>query len=222
MTSVENIAARFARETAEHQMTVLHDECLYRHLRFRNPKHGLYWFDLITVPGTLIFRGDGESFVFNRTEDMFEFFRSSAYKGEPNVSYWAEKLTSGRAVMVYDQDLLQKHVDDLAAEAIEDEAKETVATEDRVLTGLAEAIREQITDELTGDESLDRDLVERFRYWANPTDEFKISRKAPDFEFHDSWEWNCRDYDWWFLWTCHAIVWGIAQYDKAAQEAAVA
>jgi hypothetical protein len=38
------------------------------------------------------------------------------------------------------------------------------------------------------------------------------------FQFYDTWEWDFRDYDWWFLWACQAIVWGIAQFDGAAQE----
>lgn len=34
-----DIAARFARDTAQHEMTVLHDDGLYRHLRFQRT----YW-----------------------------------------------------------------------------------------------------------------------------------------------------------------------------------
>ena len=38
------------------------------------------------------------------------------------------------------------------------------------------------------------------------------------FQFHDAREWEFRDYDWWFVWACHAIVWGIAQYDAVKAE----
>ena len=31
----------------------------------------------------------------------------------------------------------------------------------------------------------------------------------------DIWEWDLRDYEWSFLWCCHAILLGIAQYDAA-------
>lgn len=34
---------RFAGDTDEHQMTVLHDDGLYRHLRFKAPTTGMYW-----------------------------------------------------------------------------------------------------------------------------------------------------------------------------------
>lgn len=212
-----DISARFASDTAKHTMTVLHDDGLYRHLRFRAPETGIGWFDLITVPGALIFQEDGSSLVFRRIEDMFEFFRGQRI----NPGYWAEKLTSGcDQVMKYQLELLQKHVDDLVAEAIADEEKSLEEGEDRLLGGLADAIRDHITDELGGyDESLDRDVVDRFRYWANPDDEFAHPRKSPDFEFTDTWEWTVRDYDWWFLWALHGIVWGIAQYDASRQQA---
>ena len=41
------------------------------------------------------------------------------------------------------------------------------------------------------------------------------------FTFTDVWEWEFKDYHWWFLWACHAIVWGIAQYDAAKAPAVV-
>lgn len=212
----EEIAARFARETAEHQMTVLHDDGLYRHLRFRNPKSGMYWFDLITVPGALIFRGDGDSFVFARLADMFEFFRGPV--GQINPQYWAEKLTDDRGgVMNYDQELLRQQVDEAVAEAVKDEAEGLEEGAKPLLAGLAEAVGYHVTDDLSGDESLDRNLVERFRFYANPDDEFKYPRPAPDFEFTDVWEWTTRDYDWWFLWACQAIVWGIAYHDSGTR-----
>src|SRR5947208_10170763 len=43
----EDPAIRFARDTAKHEMTVAHNDGLYRHLKFRNTEHSyLYWFDL--------------------------------------------------------------------------------------------------------------------------------------------------------------------------------
>lgn len=45
------------------------------------------------------------------------------------------------------------------------------------------------------------------------------------FRFYDTAEWDLSDYSWHYLWCCHAIVWGIAQYDavraaEAKQETA--
>lgn len=198
-----DIATRFARDTNNHQMTVLHDDSLYRHLRFKSPDCGMYWFDLITVPGALIFRGDGDSFVFSRIQDMFEFFRSPG--GQINPGYWSEKLTSGRErVKQYDEEILRTHVQEEVAEALRD---------DPSLAGLAEAVQQEILDaDETGFEAEMLRVVSDFEFYKDESDRYRHG-KTPDFQFHDAWEWNCRDYDWWFLWTCHAIIWAIAQYD---------
>ena len=206
----DHIATRFARETADHRMTVLHDDGLYRHLRFqehvwRPPlidpvPRSFYWFDLITVPGSLIFRGDGESFVFARVEDMFKFFRGPA--GRINPGYWSEKLTSAREVRKYDRDIFEQRVKEAFVDAVRD--REAPA-------GLGRAVREQILDpdglftDGAGTEESAHQILRDF--------EFK------GFCFSDTWEWDFRDYDWWFLWSLHAIVWGIAQYDAAASPA---
>lgn len=238
----QDIAQRFQRETAEHQMTVLRDDGLYRHVRFRHPKHSFYWFDLITVPGALIFRGDGDSFVFARLEDMFEFFRGPV--GQINASYWAEKLTDRRdGVMKYDQEIFERIVKEEFVEAVRDR---------RAPIGLGKAVREELLDaeEIAWEDGAHHILGgfeygERFKAsctcgmtvefasefdrntWARrhrePGDAAHIvsSKRVPGFRFGDTWEWCFRDYDWWFLWACHGIVWGITKYDahrKAARE----
>lgn len=213
------IGARFARESVDHAMTIKHDDGLYRHLRFQSQKwkppllhpvkSSFYWFDLITVPGALIFQGDGESFVFARLTDMFEFFRLGGYDRKPNLGYWAEKLTSNRdSAMRYSQPVLEEHIW---------QAVENRYGDDPVPDPLTEAIRFDLLDELCGDEHEDRRAVDSFAFYMVDGDRYATPRKAPDFEFQDSWEWNLRDYDWWYVWACYAIVWGIAQYDAAQQ-----
>ena len=98
MSATEEMAERFAKDIGEwvsddgtkriraHEMTVLHDDGLYRHLRFTamhlcndaewRTTNGFYWFDLATWPGTLTINGDCGTYTFSRTTDMFEFFRS--------------------------------------------------------------------------------------------------------------------------------------------------
>lgn len=208
--SRQNIAERFARETAEHEMRILHDDGLYRHVRFTpapkegQVRHSFYWFELITLPGALIFQGDGDSFTFRRDVDMFEFFRTSAYAGEPNLSYWAEKVTSGRdQVMKYDQERHHEQVLKHLAEYYENT---------QLPAGLHEAVQDKVLDEFVGDETYDRQFVQEFKFYANANDRWDYDKK-PDFEFHDASEWNLKDYDWWFEWACQAIVWGIKQYN---------
>lgn len=198
-------AARFADETAKHEMTVLHEDGLYRHVRFANPDSGFYWFDLVTWPGTLVFRGDGESFTFAREKDMFEFFRAN--RGRINPGYWSEKVVSNRdCIKRYDQEIFEAQIKEAFVEAVRygDAPR-----------GLGKAVREEIlnAEEIGWEDGAHRVLRE-FRFFKNPSDRYDW-RKKPDFEFRDTWEWSFRDYDWWFLWACHAIAWGIGRYDAA-------
>lgn len=239
-----DIAERFARETANHVMEIKHDDGLYRHLRFMEPGHSPYWFDLITVPHALIFRGDGESFVFSRIDDMFEFFRSGLWRDGSihiNPHYWAEKLTSDRdSVMKYDQDLFEKLVKEHVAEAILDRSAPR---------GISRAVKELLENgDITWEGGARREL-EEFEFGAGyqatcmcgwkgtlfegEYDALKQSQShraigashhtitgwVEGFAFTDIWEWELKDYHWWFLWGLHAIVWGISQYDLARSAA---
>lgn len=208
-----DMAKRFKNETATHQMTVLHDEGLYRHLRFK-PSEGpsFYWFDLVTWPGNLVFRGDGETYAFSRVKDMFAFFRDGSGYGI-NPLYWSEKLTSDRdGVMKYQDGLflrkLQREVDDLVEQ-------EYVKPEH------ADRFRAEVSDRIVEGgyyysiEAAER-TVSEFEFYYDPKHEFDYRHPA-DVRFENAYEWieGTKDYDWWFLWACHAIVWGIAQYDAA-------
>jgi hypothetical protein len=193
MTDYSESAARFARDTRGHEMTVLHDDGLYRHIRFsNNPRgYGEYWFDLITWPGSLTIRGDyGDAYTFSREPDMFPFFRSSRYGINPH--YWAQKLDRGtNSVKTYSEDLFRQ----LVVEHFVDSVQYSDAPR-----GLGKAIRAEILNQDLTDEREARDLLESFEYEG--------------FEFHDVWEWSFGDWDRSFLWACHAIVWGIARYDR--------
>jgi len=194
--SKQDIATLFARDTAEHVMTIRHDDGGHRHVAFYNPKHSwAMWFELTTVPGALIFDGDVGSYVFRRTDDMFKFFRGSAWQGRPNVHYWAEKLTAGR-----------DSVKEFSAETFKQIVKEQffeAARYNVVQAGTGRALREEVLR--FADEMNDRDAhaaIEDFEHKG--------------FAFSDTWEWDFRNYNMRFLWACEAIVWGIAQYDAHA------
>jgi hypothetical protein len=238
-----DVAERFKRETADHEMTVLHDDGLYRHIRFRDPKYGSYWFDLITVPGSLIFQCDGETFAFRRVEDMFEFFRSPV--GRINSGYWAEKLTTDRdSVMRYDEQLLARYV----AEELEEAEKDYPGITD-AWNGKTDGILPEYST-YTEDEAraalddFEFGVIHRASCVCGAEEEFadeydairwrsehittenarKTHRSSVEridgFRFTDTWDWDLKGYHWWFLWALHAIVWGIAQYDAARAKAA--
>jgi hypothetical protein len=193
MSEYPEIAERFAKETAEHEMTVLHDDGLYRHLRFKKQGTSFYWFDIVTWPGTLAIRGDMDGYMFSRVTDMFEFFRSD--KGRINPHYWSEKTEGGRSAC--------KTYSEMSAKA--QVLRYIGDLEDRP-PGLFLAIQRDIFNHVHFEDEA-REAIQQFEHEG--------------VTFDDVWEWDLHDYDWSFLWCCRAIVWGIQQYDaaKAAETA---
>lgn len=197
------MADRFTRDTKTHRLDIAHDDGLYRHLRFRahddqGRTHSNAWFDLITAPGTLTFVGDYDSVVFRRLPDMFEFFRRSAHKGQPNLSYWAEKVTSGgdRSVERYSEEVFRQVVGEYVAQDIRD--------------GIAPRGIGRALAPIFASDPWEHDLT--FEASARAAlDEFEYE----GYRFHDAWEWSFKDYTHGFKWACHAVAWGIAQYDQA-------
>lgn len=232
-------AERYARETADHVTTVLHDDGLYRHVRVKHPDHGFYRFELITWPGSLTVRGDyGDAFTFTRDQDMFEFFRRS---DGINPHYWSQKIDSGRdGARAYSEEAFKQQVWAEVREYAKDHK------------GLAKAVQEEIFDEgAESHEDSAREALRHFRFgevyrgWCTcgkrmpqTTDTEKVAvewsreheasegkhlafaQTYPAFQFSDVDEWDFQKYHWQFLWACHAIVDGIAKYDTAKAEQA--
>lgn len=194
-TTVEKRAAEhFATDTAKHGLTIAHEDGLYRHFRARQPRTNAYWFDITTWPGTLTITGDMGAFVFSRETDMLAFFRSS--QGRINPHYWAQKETTGTPTKEYSEDLFRQTVTEHTADAIRwSDAPR----------GIGKAVR----TEILGSTELYYEASAR-----QVLDDFKFK----GFTFDDTWEWSFADYNHQFLWCCHAIVWGIAAYDRAKAE----
>lgn len=220
----EASARRFLADTKNHQMQVILDQGVHRHLRFRAPGSGMYWFDLVTVPGALIFMGDGEAFVFRRVDDMFEFFRArSGWNGGTiNPHYWSEKLVDagGRwdRSMRYSEGKFKEHV--------EEQLKVAEESGDWTAEQLAQ-IRTAVASELdnwvdTSYEESAREFLRDFTYTVPAVCVDGTHRSGMEFTFDQdsAMEADLRDWYWWFLWVCHAIQWGIDQYDKLKIQAA--
>jgi hypothetical protein len=203
MTDYPEIAARFARETTKQQMTVKLDEGLYRHVRFASEGDSLYWWDLITWPYNLIVNGSHGSYHFCRfgpdTEDMFHLFRDSRAGRSINPDYWEEKVRAGKV-----KDWSEKK---FRAWLVE----EAAALEARY-PGTVEAVGRQI---LNSNEH-NTEYEETARYaCAN------FSHGDVRLRFPDEWDLTFDEFHWQYLWQCHAIVTGIAQYDAARKAVAV-
>lgn len=189
---------RFISDVSLHQMTVLRNEGLFRHLRFRTNNSVIMGFDLITWPGSLCIDGDMGTYVFRRLPDMFQFFRTDRQQPRQgqalfiNLGYWAEK------VMAADKNGKIEEFDPARA-------KQRLVEELRELRGIkSKEERRDIYDAVVS--SLD-------------DGEYETRRALAD-EFPDSWEWRLTDFTYQFVWCCYAIAWGIQQYDAAMAEQA--
>jgi hypothetical protein len=232
-------AERFARDTTNHEMTILRDDGLYRHLRFKPPTSGFYWFDIVTWPGFLAFVWSDTSHVFARVEDMFTFFRRPDYGINPG--YWAEKLVTDRNVAEEFSEtrfrrLVEEHVSDWIDNYDGDDPK------------FAETLRHEIKEfglHDVFDESEARHALDRFEFvpddgqkridaaemaWSKAIRSgaadsdaawkaYQRTQNDETYRFDGSGDWDLRDWQWSYLWACHAIVWGIDQYDQAKKSA---
>ncbi len=189
-TEIEKkVAAQFEGNAAEHELTVLHDDGLYRHIRMAKPGTWMYRYDLITWPGHLAISGDLDSYVFTRVEDMFTFFRNQ----EVNPTYWAEKVKDGRErTKAYSQEKFEPAIGErftnINERTLTDEQRHTLAE-----------LRERVKDGAYYSEEA-RDILD---------DGERAGLLS------DTWEMSLSDWDWHFLYCLNAIVAGIKAYDEA-------
>ncbi|MEV4423997.1 hypothetical protein AB0K23_01210 [Streptomyces sp. NPDC049602] len=212
-------AAYFKRATAGHEVTVMHEDGLYRHLRFQTPGNGSsYGYDLITWPYNLVIRG-GWTFTFtiDATEDMLDLFRRTSLPSQINPSYWQEKVTAGRdQIESFSEELLKKEIEDTVQQWERDGLDSQVDRD-----GLREAIKEHFFGEwpeysLEHKEEAHRALND-FSFspkGAKPSDQ--------PYTFDDWFEWRLTEFSHGFLWSCHAIRHGIELYAATRTTEAVA
>lgn len=200
----------FLQDVASHEIRVLRDDGVYRHIRFKRPDTACMHFDLITWPGCLCYTGDMGTFVFTRLADMFEFFRTDRLSpgDEPlkiNRPYWSEKLIAVDGT---------RH----KASATEfSEAKFTQVINDYVTNWLeSRGIEKEDADDLRDavkDEILDRiDTFDESQTFHRAND-FSHEVAGQHFHFQDLWEYSFTEYTHSFTWCCYALAWGIQQYD---------
>ena len=198
MSNARNeVAERFPREVADHQMHVKHDDGLYRHLLFKQPNTSNRYFNITTWSGYLCISGDMGCYVFARLTDMFEFFREG--RGI-NPGYWSEKLQAD-----------EKHSGH--REFSEALFRQNIVSDFR-------AAYPQGTERRLEHWSLLRELLE----WETPHSSDSAITAAMTWcdadgkkPFYDFYEHRLEDYTFHFLWCCHAIKWAIQQYDAAKE-----
>lgn len=195
---------QFLKDVANHEMIVIRDEGVNRHIRFKKPGTGIMSFDLITWPGYLCYTGDMGTYVFQRLEDMFEFFRTDR-RPDPeknlfiNPSYWGEKLQAIDRTGGYRE---------WSRERFEAQVREDLdewIDEHNNLKSHADEIREEFELDLQGAIEFGKDSAYRF------VREFDIAGALP---FQGYWEVDTDEYTFRYLWCCYAIAWGVKKYDE--------
>lgn len=198
-TAEADAGLRYADDTTNHELTILHDEGLYRHLRVKKSGSSSYWFDVITWPGNLTITGDMGTYSFAREQDMFPWFGYD--RAAINPQYWSQKLQAAdknTGVREYSREVL--------IEAIREHLTGgwTVLDED-ALAEVRRDVDEKLLDEdgYHGyDTSTEQGAHDALNRYAGPN----------GFEFVDAWEWDLTEYSYQYLWCCHAILDAIRRY----------
>jgi hypothetical protein len=196
---------QFDGETTKHELTVIREDGLYRHLRAQAPGTRMWSWDIITWPGYLTIVGDvGNGWTFSRTDDMLSFFHPSPEPYRIDADYWWEKMPSQLrdAAKVFDADVLLEHGRETLSEWDLDQAQVAAAT-----SGLEDAWRSVYFET----ESDYRRVLDEFEFTGD--DGFTH-------RFSDTWEWSSKTYDWHFILALLAIVWTVEKYNERAAAAA--
>lgn len=218
---------RFLRDVADHKMIVIRDEGVHRHIRFKKPNSGEMRFDLITWPGHLCYTGDMGTYVFQRAEDMFGFFRTdreyNRQRGRRlaiNLGYWTEKLIAvnggrdGGKAMDYDEDQFRRVINKYRVGWMRSAKADGLLDAD----GRRE-LWQAVEDEVFG--ALEDGGVDRALWAAHEFNHYDRDSKGPrdSWQFEELWDHRWKDYTFSMVWCCYALAWGIEQYDTAKQAA---
>lgn len=174
----------FLKRVETHEMTILRDDGLYRHVRFRAPGTSIDGFDFVTWPGFLCYCGDMGEYVFQRTDDMLAFF----CRGDgPNFQYWEEK------VVAEDRDGVKEYSETKFRSVIEDWLNDVDADD-----YLRLAVSDDVLPFADSGEALARKAVDDFNYHGAAIDDF--------------WEYDLTEYTFRFEFCCWALWWGTRKY----------
>jgi hypothetical protein len=189
----------FPKDVEKHQMTVLLDQGVHRHIRFEKPGSSNMWFALTTWPEYLTISGDMGTWSFSHVEDMFDFFRSRPGQFYINPQYWEEKLQVGRYdgrshARVFDPDKFKSEIFEQLSRHYDLEGDDL------------ERVKLELEDEVfCDDQSETIRAAKEFYLDLDSGERFELdSYELPDGEV----------YSYHFLWCLYAIVWGIQQWDE--------
>jgi hypothetical protein len=209
----DKIKELFLQDVKDHELTIIINDGVNRHLRFSRKDNTTYYFDIITFAGNLLITGDMGSYLFARTNDMFEFFvHPSNPSDDPlyiNPYYWGQKL----------QAIDRNGYNEFDGELFEQRVKQTFEEWKEGHTELSEEVLQDIWEHIE-QEVIDHADSEHQAFML--TDEFSYyhwkEEKTYDDIFVGTWEWELKQCTHHYIWNCYAIVWGIRKYNENAKE----
>lgn len=196
----------FRRDVSTHELTIHHDQGVFRHLSIRKPGTSILSYEITTWPGHLAMSGDMGTYVFKRVEDMFDFFPART-PDRISFEYVCEKLRASDLrrndgfPRVYDEALLVEALE-READAFDFEDDETRA-----------AWLEEAIDVLTDNEDIYDDISAH-----RAVQDFASNRdneNTPNFD--DFAEVRLTRLSDSFKWACYAITWAIHLYKDHKQ-----
>lgn len=189
---MSEVSKQFEESTADHQLRILRDDGVYRHVEMRKSNgSSVCMFGVVTWPGHLAYYGDMGDFIFRRLNDMFEFFRGDR---EPNFGYWAEKVQTG-VTEEWSPELFREYVE----ETVEGWTEHPKLNQQELREAASE-ILSMIDD---GEYECRRIARDFDFYGINP--------------FENSWEHTFTRWTYHYEWACYAIQRLVREYDAVKE-----
>lgn len=211
MSREDTLVQRFLDDTKNHVMKIIREDGIYRHIRFGVPGSSYYQYDLVTWPGHLCMVGDMGEWVFERTEDMFYFFKrpDSPYCNEQKVytnpQYWMEKLRASKnPPEAWNLEYWTSRVRTGFADYYDVEESEIEAHEEW------ESFQDDVIGASVDERTQEVELYDALQEWKDS------KGKQP---FQDAWEWDFNIPTDQYMWAIMAISWGIETYFKSKESA---
>ena len=212
MSLKDEVLDEFFIDINRHQLNIIQDDGVHRHIVLNRPGSSIYLFGLVTWPGHLTVYGDVGTMTFRRVHDMFDFFRTEHPNGTLATSpdYWAGKSEglSGSArdqCFEWDAEGFELNVNQAFADWKERQEFDPEELED------PDSEAAQLVEERTSD--INQILAE-----SHNEDEAMIMVRDMDGGYEifgdEWWEVRAKRMRPSYLWLCNAIQWGIQQYDK--------
>lgn len=195
---------QFLRDVKNHELTVNLDNGVYRDITVAHPNTMEMHYNITTRPGYLMFTGDMGSFVFQRTNDMFGFFRSQSGH-YINPGYWKEKVEAG-VVSEFDIDTANSSVQQYLTNFLED-----LDLSDREDREKSKQALEAVNSFISGTQG-----VGEFDFW-NEINSWDAD-EAGGLDLTDFFEAPTTKSTFHYIWCCYAIVHAIKLYDALKSE----